>query len=609
MKKTGKSIIKALVLMFVFTVGISIYNVSAAEIEAGSTSAVETTKSTEEVTTKQNNPTEVTTNEVTTEEPTTEVVTEPEAPYTLIAHRGYSGAAPDNSLPAFEKAVAADYRMIELDIIRCKPDASGKATWVISHDNNLKSNFGVDKNISDLTYSQLMDYPYVSGSNLEQYNNLKMITYDQILNYIKDRKEKGYKLTWQIEIKDTGDTNYYNYFKNEVVQPVLDMNLEDCVTFSSFHYTFLKRIKEDSDNKIRVWFLRTILDDKTLGYASACKAEGISFKGTVDYTTKEMIDKALSQGYKLGTYTINSPVVMGAYLQWGIKYYATDKITPIDVTEEILKKKHSMQIFACALAKKSYVYDNTRKLPKVTVKYKDESLVQNVNYTLSYENNKNPGTAVVYVSGINNCKDEVKLTYRITMPTVKNFKVKSTSNNYVKLTWDRTNAVTGYIIEKYNEATKKYDEIKTIAKGKTVSCKLKKLTSASKYKYRIKSYVTVDGKTYKSSSSSAKTAYTKPNQVKLKSAVRYGKNKKIKLKWYAPARCSGYQVKIATDKKMTKLIGTYTVSKRSRCNQKIKKLSAKKNYYLKVRAFYKDGATKTYGTYSKILKSKPKNKK
>ena len=32
MKKTGKSIIKALVLMFVFTVGISIYNVSAAEI-------------------------------------------------------------------------------------------------------------------------------------------------------------------------------------------------------------------------------------------------------------------------------------------------------------------------------------------------------------------------------------------------------------------------------------------------------------------------------------------------------------------------------------------------------------------------------------------------
>ena len=113
MKKMGKSIIKALVLMFVFTVGISIYNVSAAEIEAGSTSAVETTKSTEEVTTKQNNPTEVTTKEVSTEEPTTEVVTEPEAPYTLIAHRGYSGAAPDNSLPAFEKAVAADYRMIE----------------------------------------------------------------------------------------------------------------------------------------------------------------------------------------------------------------------------------------------------------------------------------------------------------------------------------------------------------------------------------------------------------------------------------------------------------------------------------------------------------------
>lgn len=103
---------------------------------------------------------------------------------------------------------------------------------------------------------------------------------------------------------------------------------------------------------------------------------------------------------------------MGAYLQWGVKYYATDKITPIDVTEESLKKSILCRYLRVLWQRNHTFMIITRKLPKVTVKYKDESLVQNVNYTLSYENNKNPGTAVVYVSGINNCKDEVKLTIK-----------------------------------------------------------------------------------------------------------------------------------------------------------------------------------------------------
>ncbi|MFQ6930289.1 MAG: hypothetical protein ACLRR3_04285 [Eubacterium sp.] len=34
-----------------------------------------------------------------------------------------------------------------------------------------------------------------------------------------------------------------------------------------------------------------------------------------------------------------------------------------------------------------------RKLPAVTVKYKDIELVEGINYQLSYSDNKNPGTA------------------------------------------------------------------------------------------------------------------------------------------------------------------------------------------------------------------------
>ena len=56
----------------------------------------------------------------------------------LVAHRGYSAYAPENSIPAFEMAVASGFSKIELDIRRCKPDSNGKATWVISHNDSLK---------------------------------------------------------------------------------------------------------------------------------------------------------------------------------------------------------------------------------------------------------------------------------------------------------------------------------------------------------------------------------------------------------------------------------------------------------------------------------------
>lgn len=561
-----------------------------------------TEKSTEESATE--NPTEEPTTEKATEEPTTEQETPDPKEYNLIAHRGYSGYAPENSMPAFEKAVAAGFKTIELDVIRCKPDASGKATWVLSHNNSLKNTMGVDKDITDLTYSQILKYSYTKGNNIAAYSNLKIVSFEQILQYIKKCKDSGNPVRWQIEIKAADVDNYTQYFEEELVKPVLNAGVEECVSFSSFHYSYLKQIKAASQDKLKTWFLSTILDEDALDYAQKCKAEGISFKGTTANTSKEMIDLALQKGFRLGAYTINSTVVMGVYYQWGVRNFATDNLSPMDVSMEMLTGKYSTKLFSCTLKNTSYDYDNTRKLPDVTVTYKGEKLIEGRNYTLSYTNNKNPGTATVYISGINNCKDEVKQTYKIVVPKVKGFKIKKTKATSVTMSWDKAKHATGYIVYQYNYSKKKYVAIKTISKNTTTSYKAKKLSSATKYKFRVKAYVQADKKTHKSSACSAKTTYTTPVKAKITSVKRYQGYKRLKVKWAKHARCTGYQVKISTDKAMKKVVGSYYISGKSKNKIKIKKLSAKKTYYVKVRAYLKNGKTKIYGAYSSVKKSK-----
>ncbi len=57
---------------------------------------------------------------------------------TLIGHRGTNdGVARNNTVAAFQKAAADKAAVIELDIHRTKPDASGSGVWVVNHDSTL----------------------------------------------------------------------------------------------------------------------------------------------------------------------------------------------------------------------------------------------------------------------------------------------------------------------------------------------------------------------------------------------------------------------------------------------------------------------------------------
>lgn len=105
---------------------------------------------------------------------------------------------------------------------------------------------------------------------------------------------------------------------------------------------------------------------------------------------------------------------------------------------------------------------------------------------------------------------------------------------------------------------------------------------------------------------SAKTV--KPAATKLSSVK--GAKKALKIKWKKQTKnVTGYQVQCSTSKKFTKKTTVKkTIKKAKTTTLTVKKLKAKKAYYVKVRTYYKDKATgkTTYSKWSTVKKAKTK---
>ena len=101
----------------------------------------------------------------------------------------------------------------------------------------------------------------------------------------------------------------------------------------------------------------------------------------------------------------------------------------------------------------------------------------------------------------------------------------------------------------------------------------------------------------------AKPQSTAPAKTKVQK-ISAGK-KSITAQWKKVAGVSAYQVQIATNKKFSKNKKTFKVSKKS-TKVKIKKLKAKKVYYVRVRSYKKVNGKKVYSKWSTVRKVKTK---
>ncbi|MGI6735864.1 MAG: glycerophosphodiester phosphodiesterase family protein [Anaerovoracaceae bacterium] len=107
----------------------------------------------------------------------------------FLAHRGLfdnRGGCPENSLPAFRKAVEAGYG-VELDVQMTADDR-----LVVFHDAGLQRMCGVDLTLTDLTWEELQRYPLLnSGETIP--------LFDDVLDILDGR------VPLLVEIKAEGD--------------------------------------------------------------------------------------------------------------------------------------------------------------------------------------------------------------------------------------------------------------------------------------------------------------------------------------------------------------------------------------------------------------------
>ena len=157
----------------------------------------------------------------------------------MVAHRGYSGLYPENTLSAFAGAVACGVETVEFDVRKTKD-----GVLVIYHDDTLENITGDETTIADYTYDELMAFDAGSWYS-DAYICERIPTLDQALDILS---ASGVKIF--CELKDIGEDPE---FPAEVYMTVEDHGMLDRVVFSSFNYNYLAAIKTiDEDQPIMV---------------------------------------------------------------------------------------------------------------------------------------------------------------------------------------------------------------------------------------------------------------------------------------------------------------------------------------------------------------------
>jgi glycerophosphoryl diester phosphodiesterase len=233
-------------------------------------------------------------------------------PVLVIAHRGFSGAAPENTLAAFEKAMEAGSDMIELDV-----HLSSDGQVVVIHDDTLNRTTNGKGKVSHHTLLKLkqLDAGSWFGS---QFSGEKIPTLKEVLELARGR------ILVNIELK-MGDMGPYRYSMKDLADRSLDEvekgGMVDQVLFSSLDPSPLERIKE-RNSRIRVALLynkpwsspNEVIGGKPFPILNCRKS----------VLTEANISKAHQEGIKVNVYTLNTDEEMEQFLHRGVDGIITD---------------------------------------------------------------------------------------------------------------------------------------------------------------------------------------------------------------------------------------------------------------------------------------------
>jgi len=219
----------------------------------------------------------------------------------IIAHRGFSSIAPENTLIAFQKAIECKADYFELDVHKTKNDSI-----VVIHDSSVDrtSSNDVKGEIAEMNYSDLANltvgYHMKFG---DKYENEKIPTLREALQLAKG------KIKVCIEIKVYGA-------EKEILKIVNDLGVKDDVIIFSFYYPVLAKIRQ-LDKNIPILFLIDKADKMTIDYAKIIESNaiGVGYGTTV---TEGYLNFAHKNGIEVWKWTVNEEDEMQQLIDLGL---------------------------------------------------------------------------------------------------------------------------------------------------------------------------------------------------------------------------------------------------------------------------------------------------
>ncbi|MBC7538540.1 MAG: hypothetical protein H7281_06955 [Bacteriovorax sp.] len=212
----------------------------------------------------------------------------------IIAHRGYSGKYPENTLIAFERAIECHCDMIELDVHLTKD-----SHLIVAHDHLLGRTVNGRGAIDSLSLSDLQKKDCGSWFKKE-FSDQRMSSLKEVLIKINKRVSVNIEIKHET-LKSPG---HYKIMAEKVLSLIEELGYRDLIIISSFDEQILRKIRS-MDATVRLG----ILDhesEKTLKFNLVRDIKAFSYHHNHIRLNSKNIQQMHNEGLKVYPYTANT---------------------------------------------------------------------------------------------------------------------------------------------------------------------------------------------------------------------------------------------------------------------------------------------------------------
>jgi len=221
----------------------------------------------------------------------------------VIAHRGASGGAPENTMASFELAIEEHADWIELDV---QEDADGRV--IVAHDSDFMKVAGNPLKVWDATASDLTALDIGSWFD-PAFADERVVTLRDVLETARGH------IGVVIELK------YYGHderLEERVVEIVEATGMQDDIMLMSLKLTGLRKAAA-----LRPNWTRGLLNTVSVGDLTRLDLDFLALNAAA--ATPGMIRRAHGRGLQVFAWTINDPVQMSVMLSRGVDGLITDE--------------------------------------------------------------------------------------------------------------------------------------------------------------------------------------------------------------------------------------------------------------------------------------------